>query len=554
MGWLVVAAAALAPGLGSHALIEPDEGRYAAVARAMAESGDYLVPRLNGLPHLDKPVLFYAAGAVSIGALGPSALAARLPALVFTWATVALTVAFAASLFGRSSSWVAGLVCATAPLTIAMARIAIFDSALTFFVVLSLVAFYRGVEATPEPGLWPPARRWVLLAWAAIGCGILTKGPVALVVPLLVVIPYALWRGRARRVLHPAGWLVAALLVLPWALAVERRVPGFTRYALLTETWQRLTTENLHRGGPIWYFLPYLLVGCLPWIVLVLAAATGRRSGRAEERPALAFLVLWVLVPLLFFSVTHSKRPQYVLPLVPALAVLTAWCWSQERTLRRGLLAASFAWLVSGAILVPASFALARRQDMGPELGGAARQMALILGVLLAVCGLLAALCARRRGAAIALLSLPLVALPVLAEPVMVEVGRQRSGRELADVLRARQIGPETRIVGIETYLASLSFYLGRTIDVSSGTGLPFDSNYILGTYATWADQPASTLHWGGWWREVLDSCTRPAVFLLKHRYVAERSILASAGLPVLFDQGGIVVMGPCSRAARASP
>lgn len=560
--WLAVAAGAMGLGLGRQALIDPDEGRNAAVGLAMAVSGDYVVPRLNGLPHLDKPALFHAAEAVAMRVFGASELAARLPALVSAWATVALTFWFARGLFGRGAGWIAGTACATAPLAIAMARTAIFDSTLSLFVVLALMSFYRAVESEPpEKEVIPEqaismGRRWALLAWAAMALGVLTKGPVALVVPLLVATPYALWRRRSAVVWHLSGPLLHLSIVLPWALAVESRVPGFLRYALVTETWQRLTTDELRRGGPIWYFLPYLLAGCFPWIVVAAAAGWERFRGlSARERPALVYLALWVIVPLLFFSLSHSKRPQYILPLMPALALWTAWAWSLPAGRERAVRAGAIAWLVCGSLLnVAAATLTARRFGGDAELAGDARSTALALGAVMMVAGALAWLAASRRSdLAFMALSLPLVVLPLVTGPLGVAVASSRSAKALAAAVRPH-VGPDTRIVGIETFSPSLTFYLGRPVHLSASSGLPLGSNYLLRSYATLAKSGSTTLHESGWWYDRMRSCSQPLIFLLESRYREERRTLAAAGLQVLYEDGKLTAMGPCMPGGPVAP
>src|SRR5579864_1297137 len=144
---IVVLVAAVSWGLGGYALLDPDEGRNAEVAREMMAGGDFVLPRLDGLPYLDKPVLFFAADALSQRVLGAGEAAARFPALVFALATAALTAWFAGRLFGRRARWIAGIAALAAPLPIAFARTVIFDSALAFFMVVALCAFYLAVEA-----------------------------------------------------------------------------------------------------------------------------------------------------------------------------------------------------------------------------------------------------------------------------------------------------------------------------------------------------------------------------------------------------------------------
>lgn len=545
---LVLVTGCLGLRLGAAPLIDPDEGRTAAVALAMADSGDYVVPRLNGLPHLDKPVLFYAAGALSMQAFGASEGAARLPALLAAWATVALTAGFAAHLFGRTAAWIAGIACAAAPLTLAMARTVIFDSLLSFFVVLALVAFYRAIEGREDREGW---RRWgwTVLAWSAIAGGVLTKGPVALLLPLLVAGPYALWRRRSLAVWHPFGIVALLLLALPWVLAVEQRIPGFLRYALVTESWNRLTTDELDRSGPVWYFLPYLIGGCFPWILV--AASRGaegwRQLRRGDDRHRLVYLALWIALPLLFFSLSSSKRPQYILPLVPAVALVAAWACTGDRFRPRNVRIGAGGWLFLGGLLTVLGAGAGRWDHWADKLGPlapAARHTALLLGLLMLGSALLAWLFARRRKVSIPALALPVALFPLVAAPLVNGFAGERSARDLAAALRPH-LAAGARIVGIETFPASLTFYLNRPIDLSTLDAEPLRSNYISRAYAALAGE-TSTLHHPNWWHEELDRCSRPLVFLIKEHHGDPQAVLEAAGLPVLFESEKLRALGPC--------
>lgn len=544
--WFLLACVSVGLLLGAAPLIDPDEGRNALTASEMARSGDFVVPHLNGLPHLDKPVLFYAAGALAMRALGVSEMPARLPSLLAAWATAALIFGFSIHLFGRRSAWVAGTACVTAPLAIGMARTVIFDSFLSFFMVLALVAFYRAIEAEPQPRGWRE-RGWLCLGWAGIAGGILSKGPVALLLPLLVAAPYAVWRRRARALWHPLGWLSALALTLPWVWAVETRVPGFLRYALVTETWSRLTTDEMRRNGPLWYFLPVLLGGCFPWVVVVLASARERwRETPASERRPVVYLALWILLPLIFFSLSSSKRPQYILPLAGACALLTAWAWNGERPPSRGVRVAGVGWLVLGGALLAAPTVSRRGIAMLDALSDAARPTALALGAAMIAAGLLAWVVARwRGGAAVVPLSLPLVLLTTVASPLAVDLASARSAKSLA-VRLAPLLGPEARVVGVETFSPSLAFYLGQPIEVSSHWGEPFRSTYIARNVAASMARPGATLHPPGWWSESIHACSPPRIYLARTHNEAVRSALEAAGHQQLFEDARFVAFGPC--------
>src|SRR5437879_619466 len=182
--WLLfLAAVALGWNLDGYRLLDPDEGRNAELAREMAQTNDYLVPHLDGLPYLDKPVAYFAAAAALMEVLGPTEAAARLPAYAATLATIALLVAFARRRWGTDAGWLAGIAYATMVLPLVYARTAIFDSTLTLCTTAAILWFF---EERP------------ILAWAAMGAGVLTKAPIALAIPLLALIPPAPRSRRAR--------------------------------------------------------------------------------------------------------------------------------------------------------------------------------------------------------------------------------------------------------------------------------------------------------------------------------------------------------------------
>src|SRR6266576_2487083 len=311
----IEAAAVLGFDVGGYPLFDPDEGRNAEVAREMAATNDYVLPHFDGLPYLDKPIVYFASAAAVMEVLGPTETAARLPAYLFTLATLVVVVWFVRRRWGTDAGWLAGLALATMPLVLAYARTTIMDSALAFCTTLAILAFW---DERP------------VLAWAAIGLGAITKGPVAILIPLATLIPYALLTGRPVRRLFPLAGLGAfAVVALPWFLAVSHRVPEFPHYVFVRETFERVTTTRFHRTAPFWYYFPIVPVAAFPWIVPALARCKNWRWAWLARRvnpfaQESIFLTCWVLGPLLFFTLNQSKLPQYMLPLMPPFALAAA--------------------------------------------------------------------------------------------------------------------------------------------------------------------------------------------------------------------------------------
>jgi 4-amino-4-deoxy-L-arabinose transferase-like glycosyltransferase len=527
--WLLLVIVLLAVGLGGFPLLDPDEGRNAEVGREMALTNDYVMPRLDALPYLDKPIVYFAAEAAAMEVMGPTETAARLPAYLFTLAMAAFVWWFARRLWTSSEAMIAAIATLATPLTVAFSRTVIFDSALAFFITVAMGAFYLAVEE---------GAKWNVLAWAAIGFGVITKGPVAIALPLLVAIPYAIWRKRASWIWSLKGLIVFAIVVAPWVWAISRAVPDFLQYVLVTETMQRLATKALKRTGPPWYFVPLLLFGALPWTAVVAGGSgsrrvSGSRGGAARRRdretsqPDL-FLWLWILIPLLFFSLSQSKRPQYILPLMPAIALLAARVWCDSARGRR--VAAAIVILFGIALVVAPSFVHLRA-----EYGPAARSSAIVLGAIAILGGAIAMM--PWRYVALAGITIPVVAMPIVVNPVVNAIATRRSA---ADFVRQLRLGDATEVVGIEAYTGSMSFYLRRPIVVVTPDGEEFTSNYIIRHYSRFAGSP--TLQPQSWLEANLGG---DRVFIVRPEDRAHRALLEQHGLRVVATSARYVAYAP---------
>jgi 4-amino-4-deoxy-L-arabinose transferase-like glycosyltransferase len=521
--WLIVAAVAIGVHLGGSPLLDADEGRNGEVGREMAATNNYVVPHLNGLPYLDKPIVYFAAEAAAMEVLGPTETAARLPAYIFTLLTAVLIFWFAQRRWGRIEAFVAAIAYLAMPLTIVFARTVIFDSALTFFIVMAIVAFFEAVE-TRE-------RRWATLAWAAVAFGILTKGPVALALPLMIAIPFAIWR-KSFRYLGSFGGLIAFIVIVtPWVWAMQRAVPDFLEYVLVTETAARLATDELKRTGAPWYFIPYLLAGALPWTIAV--STTWKREWRSD--PRVVYLLLWIVIPFIFFSLSQSKRPQYILPLLPAIALLVAHGWAILRVRVAAITIAVFGVLLLVAPLTPQF-----TKNMKPVVIDPARLAGFGLGAVFLAGGLVA-LFAKRREFVLAALSAPMLAIPLIAGPLMDALGERRSAKSLVEQM-AQHLRSDTQIVGVEAFTGSMAFYARRPIIVASPDATEYTSNYLMRRYDRFRDAPGSTLRSMDWFRRDLEQCCQPRIYIVKTRDRHFQSLLESRGMPRIAEGAHHVV------------
>jgi 4-amino-4-deoxy-L-arabinose transferase-like glycosyltransferase len=558
--WSIIAAGAILTGalffqIDGYALLDPDEGRNAEVAREMAATGDFVLPHLNGVPYLDKPLVFFAVAATFMKALGPTPLAARLAPLLFTMLALGVLAYFARRLWGAGSAGTAVVAAASTPFVLAYSRTVIFDSAVMLWVLLALLGFYLAVETRVEihkghGGVADLEReavgwRWCIGAWGAIGLGLLTKGPVILVFPALIAVPYALWRRAATALFPPAGVLFAVAIVLPWVFAVSDAVPGFVEYVVFTETAHRLTTDALGRTGPWWYFLVIFPAAALPWtIVLVGTLWADRQSVRARIDHRAVFLALWMLAPLVFFSLSQSKRPQYVLPMVPAVALAVAGLWQREaRSI--GVRAAAVLLTLFGATLVLLRGSIAGWIPAAQaDVAAAIPRTGLTLGLVCVAAGVAAWAGGRRSSIALLALVLPVASIPVVSLQLMAAIGEDRSARALAEAIDGAT-GGHAEVIGIAAFPPSLPFYLGRTIRIATDDGAELTSNYVTEHLAHLRARPGTPLREGDWWRNALLECRTGTVFVVRTADSASTRRL-QAQLPLLIATRKYAAYGPC--------
>ena len=325
MAWLLVLGFVLVylcP-IGFRPMIVPDEVRYAEIPREMIASGDWIVPRLDGLDYFEKPAMGYWLIAISMLTFGqnafaarfPSAMAAGLSALVVLWLmrrrTATTTPAFLAALILLTCFEVAGT-----------GVFNVLDGMLGFFLTAAMAAFFVAAES-PRGGA--RERRFLALFGAACGMAFLVKGFLAFAVPVVIVVPYMVWAGRWKD-LFPMAVIplaVAAVLALPWAVAVHLKAPDYWNYFFWQEHVKRFLAENAQHKAPFWLYFAAFPVAALPWSALIPAAgaATDRRL---RQTSLFRYALCWILFPLLFFSAASGKLLTYILPCFPPFAMLLA--------------------------------------------------------------------------------------------------------------------------------------------------------------------------------------------------------------------------------------
>jgi len=313
--------------LGQRDLFDPDEGRYAGIPAAMVDTGDWLTPRLNDIKYFEKPVLQYWGTAVLFKLLGKSNTSARLWTAMLGFSAALFAMLVALRLYDRRAAIYTFLLSISYLMVVAFGHYLTLDMALSAFLVMGIgclvIAHSNRVNESQT-------RNWMLAGWAALALATLTKGLVAIVLPAATVVVYSLWQkdwNLWKRLHLFKGLLLYLLITAPWFIAVSMANPEFAKFFFIHEHFERYTSEVHSREGPIYYFVPYLLLGVCPWLITSLRSILSPGFKWLPDQPGQfdpqRFMWTFVVVTFLFFSLGQSKLPGYILPILPIIAILS---------------------------------------------------------------------------------------------------------------------------------------------------------------------------------------------------------------------------------------
>jgi 4-amino-4-deoxy-L-arabinose transferase-like glycosyltransferase len=484
-------------GLGSLALMQPDEGRNAEVAREMAATNSWLVPTLEGHPYLDKPAAYFTAVALSLRVVGVNEWGARLPSALCGLGILVLLYAFTRQRYDPATAALVVLVVSTSPLVLAFSRIVIMDIALAICTTAAILAAYVAEEDAQ------PDRRWHAAGAAAAGVGTLVKGPVGALVPAVVLAVFFWADGRPRalrRVFAPWNVLIVLGLVVPWFLGLARAHPEFVHYGLVEESFNRFFTPTFHRGQPFWFFGPVFLETLMPWSILCVPMAWAAWTERRRLTPVDRLFVTWTIVVLVFFSMSRTKQPGYILTGVVAAGVLVgrglgyAWHNRQGRAARlvaRGALALAAFAIVGVGVLNWSATHSAETGSTASKNGWIELVRPQLLAVLAATAVLGVASFRRRRiGLTVAAFVLVPMSVVTVVLPGAEAYANGRSAKPLAAGLAS--LSPGTEIACLGSYPAGLSFYLRRTVTIIDDDAAPLRSNFVTYWLRRLPERPAT--------------------------------------------------------------
>lgn len=301
--------------LGTYGLWEPDEARYAEIAREMLASHNFIIPHLNYVPYVEKPPLLYWLTAGSMKLFGVNEFAARFVNAAAALIGVLATYLFALRTFDNRRALLSGAVLATSALYALMAQVLTTDPLLTAATSIAMFAFFLQLR---------DGGRWWLACYFALSAAVLTKGPVGAALPLITAATFLWfegeWHGAIQRFHVIEGLAIAAVITLPWFIAVTIQEPSFFHFYFVGEHLRRFFEPRYSHGEPIYYYIPVIAGGFLPWTLALLVVPW--RS--LEPNSARRFCLIAVATVFLLFSLASSKLVPYILPAFPFLAILAA--------------------------------------------------------------------------------------------------------------------------------------------------------------------------------------------------------------------------------------
>ncbi|SFA77497.1 4-amino-4-deoxy-L-arabinose transferase [Collimonas sp. OK607] len=452
--------------LGARTLVPTDEGRYAEMAREMVATGDWITLRLNGLKYFEKPPLQTWMNALTFELFGLGEWQARLWTGLCGLLGVVLVSFTGTRMFSARIGFYAALVLGSSFLWAGLGHINTLDMGLSGMMTISLCALLLAQRSEISHSA---QRNWMLLCWAGMALAVLSKGLIGLLIPGAVLVLYTLfsrdWSIWKR--LHMVwGLILFFLITTPWFVLISMKNPEFPQFFFIHEQFQRFTSKIHNRYGPPYYFVPILILGIVPWLGILfqsLWSGAHERSATSGFQPK-KMLLIWSIFIFVFFSISDSKLPSYILPIFPALALLIA-CHLDNASNKS---VQASAWL----LLVPAIAGLALSSKI-PTLAKDAYSLPLMqahvpwvfAASVVAFIGGIAALMLVRRQREWAIVAL--AASGFIGGQLLMyghdPQGRYSAGIDLVPAINA-EMTPQTTLYVVGKYEQALPFYLRRTM------------------------------------------------------------------------------------------
>lgn len=452
--------------LGSYPLINPDEGRYAEIAREMLANHDWITPYLNHLLYFEKPILFYWLEASALKLFGLTEWAARLwPAILGVFGCVIIYFT-AQKLYDRATGLYAAFILASSLLYFGLAHYANVDMTLTFMLSACLFSFLLG---THTPIGWQ-RRKYFWLAAIFAALAVLTKGLIGIVFPIAIIGLYVLLLNEWRELKHwyiPTTLLVFLLVALPWHIAIQIKHPSFAYFYFISQQFSRYATLDASRYEPFYFYSFVFLASFFPWSAFIIQALR-RYWPKWRERKQYKteiFMLCWFFLILIFFSISQSQLIPYILPVFPPAAMIVGkYFVTREKKKTLGLYVGFFIVpivaiaLVAFCMIFPKFYPLVNPTIAKIFLLGSSLWLVLIT--------LIANQCLKSFNlrAAVIILIVGFFAFCVALLPAIQYIDH-RSTKLIANIIN-KNFKPGDEIVAYNHYFQDLPFYVQRRITV----------------------------------------------------------------------------------------
>ncbi len=446
--------------LGTRRLADPDEGRYSEISREMAQSNDFVTPRLNGLKYFEKPPMQYWATAIAFKMFGESEFSARLYTFLSALGCIFIIGYTGGRLYGNDTGISAALALVSSWYFTAFTQIVTLDTGLTFWMTLGVCGFLIAQSIANDAS----RRRWMLIAWAGMAGAVLSKGLIGIVFPSAAIFFYCLTH-RDWRLLTRLEWFyglaIFFAITVPWHVMVSIENPEFPHFYFVHEHFERFFTTVHRREAPWWTFIAITFLGLMPWGLALFPAAlngwrnTALRIGKSDGSTfaPLRFVLIFSAFVLFFFSISSSKLPGYILPIFPVLALLIG-AYLKDAACK------SLAWLMLPTIILALGGAYATWKSF-PATGSM-----MIAGLLIWATSTIIAFAMLRKNhkwLGVATMAMATAIMILFAARGFDATSPKKLSYAVAEVINKRMT-PETRLYAIKIYDQSLPFYLKRTL------------------------------------------------------------------------------------------
>jgi 4-amino-4-deoxy-L-arabinose transferase-like glycosyltransferase len=455
--------------LNSYPLFTPDEGRYVSAAKDMILTGDYITPRINGIPFLEKPILYYWFQALALTLFGTNEWAARLFPVLFGLIGALTTYFCGRYLFDRKTGFVSALILISSPLYFTSAHYANLDLEIAVFLSCTLLFFITGTQSKDKS-----RNVFFFLSYISAGLAFLTKGLIGLAFPVMIIGAWIVLQSRwdiLKKIKLVPGLLLILGIILPWCILVQKDNPDFFHYFFVIQQVSRFLSVGVFNNvAPIWFYLPVIFIGFLPWSLFLIQALWQHCSHfihHRKENETTLFLLLWIGIIFIFFSIPHSKIITYQLPIFPPLSLLVgnylASIWNKNA---RSIRISNIFFIFGGTLFALITFiylqfnAFNFSSDFLPYLS-----TIIILIILASLTNLLVLIFKKDTLPVLLSIYLSFAVLSLLTLVQGAKYLNQDSTKSLVDNLKMR-LKPDDEVVNYYNYFYDMPFYLGRPITV----------------------------------------------------------------------------------------